>query len=239
MIKQYGTEEYIDAEEMPSLAKKNGYKQANKLIAKGYKLENGPEENILKHLLETGTYTDEDGDVYTFEEYAEGCYFSKDSRYYVCERGVAGASEEDTKEILNLMKNNGYVLTVDGFDYKLIIINDELFIPFKFMDYILTERESAVTEIDNIEEADGFTEDDYRKFLKSLWKARCKLGPNTYEKYKDMIDVLLGKEVPTEDLISFGLTEGNGQYYGGGVAGRFGMVLEGNKFKIICYMTNE
>lgn len=67
MIKQYETQEYIDAEEMPSLIKKDGYKQAKKLIAKGYKLENGPEERILNNLLETGTYTDEDGDVYTFE----------------------------------------------------------------------------------------------------------------------------------------------------------------------------
>lgn len=234
MIKQYGTQEYIDHEEMPSLTKKDGYKQAKKLIAKGYKLENGPKENILNHLLETGTYTDEDGDVYTFEEYAEGCYFSKNSSYYVCERGVAGASEEDTVEILNLMKNNGYVLTVNGFDYKLILVNDELFIPFKFMDYILKDSESAVTELDNIEEADGFTEVDYRKFLKSLWKAGCKLGPNTYEKYKDMIDVLLNKEVPTEDLVAFCITEGGGAYSGGAI-GRFGMVMEGYKFKIICY----
>lgn len=227
MLKMYKVTEYIDRHICPIIEK---------------------EKVVLEKLLQDGFYIEDTFDTKLNDAFHSGdfdrvlkeeCGFSRLVDSYVCENGLHGASEEDTKEILNLMKNNGYVLTVDGFDYKLIIVNDELFIPFKFMDYILTESESAVTEIDNIEEADGFTEDDYRKFLKSLWKAGCKLGPNTYEKYKDMIDVLLGKEVPTDDLISFGIAKGNGQYYGGGVAGRFGMVLEGNKFKIICYMTNE
>lgn len=191
MLRKYEGNEYIDKYICPSIEKdKTILKQ---LLREGFCVEDLYGDGLNKSTISGNT------DMIT----SEGCGFSKLVDLLVCENGLYGASEEDSRKIVNLM-SSGYIMTLRNTDYvlqkvsKLLIMSKENTLKV-LVDYGYSE------EVRYMLDDYGIEEDHYVKFLEGIEKNNCCFGLKVYEKYSDVIDFLLNLEIPEEILVDLGV----------------------------------
>lgn len=207
MLKVIVTDSVLDYINMPNLLSNEGKSVLEKLKKMGYKpddLEDESTDKIRRYIRKIISMSDEE----YYYEVRDNLVMVKSIDVWRCDSPCSSTSEEDSKEILNLLKDKKHYLTIVDGEYQVY-------------EYVPNVNSNELTK-KILGKIVGVNERQ-QKLVNALSKGTT-VSFNLYEKIKDDLDLLMSKKF-TEQELCMGYDRNWCCY--------FGLILNGTSFTVI------
>lgn len=207
MLKIMVTDSVLDYINMPSLLSDNGKSVLEKLRKMGYKpddLEGESTDKIHRYIRKIISMPNEE----YYYEVRDNLVMVKSIDVWRCDSSCSSTTEEDSKEILKILRDKKHYLTVVDGEYQVYE-----YVPNVNSNELTKKILSKITGVNERQQ----------KLVNALSKGTT-ISFNLYEKIKDDLDLLMSKKF-TEEELCLG--------YDRNWCCRFGLTLLGSSFVIV------